>query len=786
MKRPILYCAISFAAGISLSRAFNVPIGYLVAASLMLIIVAAVLFRKNILSHILLYAAIIFFGAAYCQNYNILPKDHIANFIPEDGRTVIVRGVVADDPVTKKTFYGKERTSFILRSEYLSEKNVSYKVTGLVRADLYTEGGEVKVKFGDEITISGRLSRPLGLKNPGLFYYPDYLKTRNVHVLMAASGGSSVGVIRGGRMNIIESWAYSLRKNINVAIAGYVDSRYSGFLNAILTGQRSGLDSSVMDDFIKTGTVHVIAISGLNIALIAGMFMFIFKLAGIKRRYSLLLASVFLIFYCFLAGAAPPVVRATVMFVIAALGYVMNRESDILNSLAIAAFFILLNNPNELLDPGFQLSFASIFGIVLFTPRIESLFGTGGNYFTKGAAVSIAAIIAVSPIVARYFNIVSPVSILANLVIVPALFVITVVSFVFIFFDLLGVTFILAPVACAMSFLSQATFYINHLFAQVPFGYFRIPSPSVPFMLLYYGFIFCLFFMKQKKIPVIMLLIFLNFAVWQDLFAAQNRELKITFLDVGKGDSILIEFPDKRTMLIDAGSGGVEGFFDMGRSIVAPYLWNKGITQLDAVLVTHFHSDHMGGMVYILKNFDVGCVMDGGVSGGSSAFLYDSYRKAILKNNFRRLKISTGDEITGFDDVRLFVINPAEEHEGLDANNSSVVLKLQYRDFSVLFCGDIADKAMEGMLGYGDLLKSDILKVPHHGGSVGKEITAGMFFRRAAPKVLIISSGFKTGKKYFHEDSGSGPQAIYNTSKNGAIEVSSDGTGFKIKEYCPG
>lgn len=786
MKRPILYCAISFAAGISLSRVFNIPVVHFIAVSLILIIITAALFKKNILSHIFLYIAIIFFGAAYYQNYNILPKNHVANFISDEGKTALVRGIVADDPIRKKAFYGKERTSFILKIEYLTEKDRTYDVTGLVKVDLYTDEEEEKIKFGDEISISGKLSKPQGLKNQGLFDYLNYLKIKNIHALMSANGGSSIRLIKGGRMNIFASWAYSVRKNINGAITRYVDVRYSGFLKAILTGERSELDSSVMDDFIKTGTVHVIAISGLNIVLIAGIFMFIFKICGIKRRYSLLLASVLLVFYCLLAGASPPVVRATIMFVIASLGYVINRESDILNSLAIAAFLILLGNPNELLDPSFQLSFVSIFGIVLFSPGIESLFGPRKNYFFKGMAVSIAAIIAVSPIVARYFNIISPVSIIANLIIVPALFVITVVSFLFIFLNFLGIKFILIPIAYTMSLLSQATFSINHLFAQIPFSYLRVPAPSLPFLFLYYAFVFCFFFMKQRKALLMLLLIFFNFAVWSNIFTSQNKELKITFLDVGKGDSILLEFPDKRTMLIDAGSGGMEGFADMGRSIVAPYLWNKGIRRIDAVVITHFHSDHMGGIIYMLKNFDTGCVMDGGMTHGSSAFLYDSYRKIILKRNFRRLTVTGGDEITGFDDVKLFVVNPPENQEDLDANNNSLVIKLQYQNFSVLFCGDIADKAMKSMFRYSELLKSDVLKVPHHGGSMGREGTAQLFFQEVYPKVLIISSGLKTDNKHFYDDTTYGRPVIYNTKKNGAIEIISNGSTFRVKEYYEG
>lgn len=811
MKRPVLYCTISFCIGIALAN-ISIPVLYPVSFCFISIVLAAILFKNNILSHVFLYLALIFFGAAYCQSYNILPANHIANFATEEKTKVMLKGIITDDPVTGEALYGKKRTAFTVQAQGLGKMGQSplfcfakqsagtvpiFPVTGLVRVNIYSDEEMKDIDFGDEVIIEGNLSRPKGLKNPGLFDYSNYLKIKNIYAVLTVNGSDSIRKFRDSPHNeplaclgTVPIWdgaqkaAYKLRRGINDAITRYTDSRYSGFLKAILTGERSGLEVSVTDDFVKTGTVHVIAISGLNIALIAGIFIFIFKVFGIKKKFNLLLTSVFLFFYCFVAGANPPVVRATIMFAIVCLGYLINRESDILNSLAIAAFIILLGNPNELFDPSFQLSFASIFGIVLFSPRIENLFSPKPNYFIKGAALSIAAIIAVSPIVGRYFNIVSPAAVIANLVIVPALFVITVASFIFLFLNLLGLKFILVYVGYALSSLTQVTFYINHIFAQIPLSYIRIPSPSFSFLLAYYAFIFSFFFLRRKKELFMILLLTLNLAVWGRIFAAQDKELKVTFLDVGMGDSVLIEFPNDTTMLIDAGSGGIEGFADIGRSVVAPYLWNKGIRRIDAVIGTHFHEDHMGGLLYILKNFDTGCVMDGGMSSGSNAHLYDSYRKIILQRNMRRLSIADGDEILKFGDIRLFVINPPQEIAEWDANNSSVVIKLEYKDFSMLFCGDASDKAMENMLKYSSFLKSDVLKVPHHGGSTGKEATAKMFFEEVSPKVSIISSAADLYLKDLSQENLYPRSVIYSTRKNGAIEIITNGTAFTIRPFC--
>jgi len=564
----------------------------------------------------------------------------------------------------------------------------------------------------------------------------------------------------------------------------------------VLIGDRTDLDYSIKDDFVKTGTVHILAISGLHVGLIATMVLAALLFLRVPRKPSLVLTLIILVFYSFAAGSNTPIIRAAIIFAVLVIGYIIKREPDNLNSLALAALLILLWNPKAFFDPSFRLSFVSVASIIVFAPKIDALIGAGNFrgssflskaklYILKGISVSIAAWAGTWPLIALYFNIISPVAVIANLVVIPMLFLGMAASFLFLFAALAS-NLLAGLFAQFLMTLESALFGMNRFLSTLPFSYFRIAAPSAGFTALYYAAL-ALFFVPRKRHLLLALLVFSNIMIWRDNAFASRDSLGITFLDVGQGDSIFIEFPKGRFALIDGGSRGEDERSDMGRNVIAPYLWNKGVNKIDAVIVTHFHDDHLGGALYILKNFKVGCVIDNGAAANGNK-LYDEYLRIIRDKHIRRITAAEGDRLGPFGaGVMLFILNPERENDGADSNDNSLVIKLTYKDSSALLCGDIREKAIRRLSSYGNFLKSDLLKVPHHGGDLGGEGAVKNFLQKVSPEVSVISVGRRNNYNAPSEKTlralaltGS---ANYLTRNNGAIITEADSPSEKGARY---
>lgn len=800
MKRPILFIAIFFSAGIITGRLFNLPIS--IAAVLTFIFLAtAVLFSNNEkISHSSLYLAIFFLGFAAYLNSISLPADHISSFVSQCPKRVFVKGVIADDPVKSTTFYKKKKTSFLLEANCIKDFGTWKEANGLIRVDVYSRAG-LDFNFGEEAVLEGLISKPFCLKNPGIFDYSAYLADNDIYSVLKVREGFRITVAKKAHVSVVKRIAYALRRNVINLIDIYFEGPYSGFLKAILVNDRSALDKNITSDFIKTGTVHIIAISGLHVVMIAGIMLAILGALKIPRRIGLVWTVLFLIIYSAACGSSPPIVRAVLTFTVFIGSYILDRDNDALNSLACAGLFMLICNPKELFDPGFQLSFISVASLILIAPKIDKILAieyiAKGKvtskiraYILKSVSVSFSAWLGTWPIIAWYFNIISPVSLIANLLVIPMSFLLMIISFIFlaagqipnVASDLL---------AQLLYVIEKSIFFVSQVFAGLPFACFNIGAPSVGFLAVYYSALSLLLWPKRYSVMIVLLAF--NLMAWSQAPYFGKAGASITFLDVGQGDSALIELPQDRRILVDGGSGPNVGKQDMGKSVVMPYLLNKGVRVIDAVVVSHFHEDHLGGVIDVLKNFKIGCVMDSGVDLAGNK-IYDEYIKTLKEKNIRRFAIGEGDQIKGFDGVEFFVLHPEKDKDPEDAsldseNGNSIVLKFVFGNLSALFCGDITDEAMGRISDrYGRFLNSDILKVPHHGGCFDRINAVKKFLKSVSCDAAIISGGERGGgrgsiSKPMFNTITSFNSICYETGRFGAITVSKNSRILKITPF---
>ncbi len=803
MKRPFFVIALCISCGIAIAAYIAIPFFYVFVAALVSAAFSLVAPRRGA-PGVFLPLTMVFAGMLLFQNSTILPGDHVSRMVKGDPVTVVLEGSVADDPLVRPVVFGQKKSVFPLGTSSLLERGVRKSSSGAVLVEAYGDRDELNV--GDEVVVEGELSDIPSLCNPGAFDYAAYMRMKNIYGLVRVKEDRLITRVREGR-GIFRRTAYGLRHAIRKYIERYFASREAGFLESMIIGDRTNLPATTREEFVKTGTIHILAISGLNVMLIASIFLAAFKTVRIPKKVRYVLVTGILGVYTLVSGSNPPVLRASIAFAIYALGHLFEREPDALNSLGIAAFLLLVWNPKVLFDPSFQLSFTAILSLIVCTPKLMGLVaareGTlphpsrsvrarAGRYLIGIAAASVAAWLGTAPFIAHYFNIVSPVALLANIVIVPLSFLLFSALILFIIASAIA-----APLAAygahIILWLEKVMFASNSFFARLPCSHVRVAAPSIAIAVFYYLVLFFLFSPLayrvgrrriSKVFAGILILAVSNVIVWRQVCAVPDTVLRMTFLDVGYGDALYIEFPGGGTMLVDGGSGGrEEDAFDMGRMVLAPFLWNRGPNRIDAIVLTHPHEDHMGGLLYIMDNFKIGCVIDNGYTNYDSD-ICRNYINTIRRRGLRHIVVREGDQIVGFDGITFDVISPREDCAELNSNDGSLVSRIVYKDMSVLLPGDIGEKVMSRLASQQGSLRSDVIKVPHHGGTMGGEDSVKSFFTSVRPKDAIISvsrrNRFNAPSKktlgilaYFNSN-------IYETKEYGAITVVSDGKGYKI------
>ena len=647
----------------------------------------------------------------------------------------------------------------------------------------------LRLSSGDRILASVRLASGGAFKNSGGFSYDRYLQGRNVH--RRAFTKSSLLLEKTGRGPLISPLAFisrircALQANLEKffpSADGTDISAEGAVVEALLLGEDGRMDSASIRSLQQTGLYHLFAISGGHIAIITFLLFSLLSFMRVSTRASSVVLLVFLVFYTLLVEGSPSVLRATFMTMALLAGRLLWKDVHILNTISFSVFLLLLANPFSLFDAGFQLTYVATLAIILFCPPLIRRLPHLPLKAAEMAALSLSASAGVLPIIAASFNRVTFASLILNCGAIPLVGLIMGMGYAFL--PITAAFPALAhPPAAVLAFLVRLFFGMSRLLDGVPFLSYRIPTPPGWAILGYYLCLALLLprprFKGQRFLAGAGLTIFLVLLVTYP-FPSSSRDLKVTMIDVGQGDSLLVELPGRKKMLIDGG-GFPDSPFDVGEKVVSPVLWRKGIKRLDVLVLTHAHPDHLGGLASVARNFQVGEFWEGDSPSDDPAYA-DLMRS--LPASVARRRVGRGF-IWRADGVSVEVLHPGGEGGPGGAaatNDRSLVLRVCLGREAFLLAGDIGAGGEQEIIRSGGNIWSSVLKAPHHGSGLS---SSASFLDCVHPREVLISVG--EGNRYGFpaatvlERCARIGAAVLRTDLQGAVEVSTDGKKTRVR-----
>jgi competence protein ComEC len=513
-----------------------------------------------------------------------------------------------------------------------------------------------------------------------------------------------------------------------------------GLAEALLLAQKSGLDRETRTRFVAAGLVHLLAISGMHVGLIAAGVLLLAQAGGMPRRRAKRLAVAVTAAYVVFLGAPSAALRALLQATLLLTSTELQRPAEPFTLLATAALTILLLEPMALLDPGFQLSFAGMIGLIGWRRTIlEALPARLPRYVRDGLAAGIAASALTTPVAALHFGTASWIGIPGSLVAVPLLSAaLAGLLLALLVATLTGSTTGLHALLADMPL--RGLDVVAELCARVPAGHGYLSATTVLALLA----AMAAFIVMRRLVTVQRRILRIGVAAaaalalvaWAPALArVGDGALYIHAIDVGQGDAFAVRTPGGRWVLVDVGPRTPHS--DAGRDRVVPYLLRQGARRVDAMILTHPDSDHMGGALAVLDAFDVGLVIDPGLAAGKTMFID---LLAVARRDGQRWVAGTADVAFELDGVRFDVIYPFPGFDTtFSTNDLSMVLRVEYGSFSALFMGD-ATIMVEELLAarHGSRLQSTVLKVGHHGSTTS---TGEVLLRTVRPEIALISNG---------------------------------------------
>ena len=633
------------------------------------------------------------------------------------------------------------------------------------------------LKYGDMIQLDGKYQKVEGQRNYGGFDYQRYLKTKKIYGIITAS---NIKILETRKANIFMMIANDNFLNIKNNIDKVFKKEIAEILKGLLLGDSSNIEEDIKENFKNASISHILAISGIHISyIIIGVNKLLNKIIG--KKATKIVVIIILIIYMFITGFSASIIRATIMGILVIISNLVYRKNDIWTSISISIFLILFYNPYLIMNIGLQLSYLGTIGIILFQ---KTIFQILNNIKLKNKkykkinqnktrilekvkeilSVSISAQIMIFPIILYHFNTFNPYFILSNFFISIIIGPIIILGFIFII-----LSFISTPLLNIISIFLEIGLYVIIFISnmgELPLSKIYIPTPNIINMCIYFiiaiiiKHLYLIYYSKkfsitQRRIKNLIALfkyetklkrekyIFIVISILSIIiiFNQIPKNLKIHFVDVGQGDCTFIITPKNKTILIDGG-GSELGIFDVGKNTLVPYILDRGYTKIDYIIISHFDSDHVGGLLTVIEELKVGQVVISKQREDSKN--YKRFKDILKEKKVKVIVVGVGDTLKIENDLYIDILWPNNSKlisENV-LNNNSIVCKLYYKGFSMLFTGDIEEIAERRILqeykNNLENLNATILKVGHHGS---KTSSIQEFIESIRPRVALIGVG---------------------------------------------
>lgn len=708
-------------------------------------------------------------------------------FIPEDPSAfAVIDGVLRAD--ASPTLSGVSLGLDVTRVAPPAIPGRARDVSGGV---LVSVGGALSANYSHEWRAGRTLRMPVDLHRPSRYLdagVPDgerALLLRGTMLAGSTKSGALVEVLRRGSWmdeRLADVRAFS-RRAIRDTVGGW-SPRSAAIVTAIVIGDRAGLDENVQQSLQQAGTYHVIAISGGNIAILAGLMLAFFRWAGALGRTASLVSMAVLIAYGGLVGGGASVDRATLMAVLYFGARAADQRSPPLNTLALAAALLVAVQPFSVADPAFVLTFGATLAILLVAPAVPAVVPRRLMPAISLLVASAAAEAVLFPAGAIFFSRVTFAGLALNFLAIPLMAVAQIAGMA------------IVPLALISSTLARAAGLVAHIGAAglvrsaelvryTPVLAFRVAPPSWWVVAIYYASIAAWWRWRRGSAVAIagLAAVWMLAEPWAWLASRGDGRLHVSFLDVGQGDAAFLRLPHGSTLLVDAGGLAGASTFDIGDRVVAPVLRNAGVRRLDYLVLTHGDPDHIGGAGAIVEEFRPRQIWEGVPVPRFEPL--NVLRAAAADRGLLWTTVIAGRHVQ-VDGVEIAVLHPPPpdwERQKV-RNDDSIVLDLRWRDVSFVLTGDIGKAVERELISKITPAHVRVVKVPHHGSLTS---STPEFLHALRPGIAVFSAG--RANHFGHPaaeilDRYRRVEAqIMRTDLDGEIDITSDGHQIDVRTF---